>query len=464
MQKLAVTATLFFMFYHFAASTSDACSCVPDAFAPVCQMIGRTQVAFVGRSMEFIRTGPNSGNFRFKVEKVYKGLDPATKEVIVWAGGGTSCATGYAVGGRFLIFSQSSSDANGSDHKVVFSAMCSGSRQATESDVGFLDDYLAGKTQTYVTGRVLQSTRSWDYPSYRDATPVPGAEVVLSNGSNRITARSASDGTFVFSLVPPGEYSVSSSLYPFRPFAGSDTIFVQKGTCAYVFPELRANSFIEGRILDNKGEAVEGVRVRAFRRDATGDWREPPQAWAYSGADGQFRLTDIDSGDYVLGVETYKDGPSDDSPFPPVYLPGVPTRDNAQILTVEPQKGIRGLTFKLLPRHTPRRVTIQIVNADGTPIGSNLLQLFSRNGLVRNFGKEFNEGREFETGFRFKAFAEREYVFKARYWVDNLSSDVDNKRLLLAETVILKPGKDPAEILLRLSKQVREDDQEFKEY
>ncbi len=59
---------------------------------------------------------------------------------------------------------------------------------------------------------------------------------------------------------------------------------------------------------------------------------------------------------------------------------------------------------------------------------------------------------------------EREYVFRARYWVDNLGSDVDNKRLLLADPVVLKPGKESANVVLRLSKQVKYYDREFEKY
>ncbi len=150
--------------------------------------------------------------------------------MIVWAGGGTSCAVDYGVGGRFLMFGRSASRDDGTGPSVVTSAMCSGSRAATESDVGFLDDYLAGKTQTYISGRVLQSVSSWDYPAYRDGSPVPGAEVVLSNGSERITVKSTSDGTFIFVPVPPGEYTISASLLPFTPFVGRERVSVPKGT------------------------------------------------------------------------------------------------------------------------------------------------------------------------------------------------------------------------------------------
>lgn len=441
-----------------------ACSCTPEAYAPVCQMISGTKVAFVGRSVEYFRTGRFGGNYRFEVEKAYKGLEPDTKEVIVWPGTGTSCSTTYKVGDRFLIFGSRASVEEPSSAITVFAAACSGSRSASPTDEAFLEEYAAGKSPTFVTGRVVQSVESYSFPRYENSSPILGAEVILQSGADRFVERSRVDGTFLFNSIPPGEYSLSSSLNPFSSFLSKKNVVVQKGTCAYVFPELKANSFIEGRVVDARGNPVENLRVRAHRKNLDGEWIQPPKAWTYTKTDGRFRFQDMDSGEYVLGVETYKGGPSDDSPYPSTYFPGVATLAEARIFTVEPQKGVKEINLKLLPAQTPRQVRIKIVNADGKPIGDNLLQLFSRSGLIRNFEKGYNEGREFDSGFSFKAFAERDYVFKARYWIDNLSSDVENKRLLIADPVTLKAGKMPAEVVLRLSKTISENDSEFFEY
>jgi hypothetical protein len=463
MRTIFPKAAFFAAVFLLSVESSSACSCGPAAFAPACQKIGQTDVAFLGRSAEWITSASNAGYYRFEVEKVYKGIEPGTKEVLVWAGGGTSCSTVYRVGRRYLMFGGSIAPSDGRGRPTVSSPTCSGSREASPPEIAVLDDWLAGKTRTFVSGRVLQSKPSWGFPSYEDSTPVANSDVILRRNGTDLVARSGENGSFVFDSIPPGAYLLLASKSPFSPFGG-ESVSVEKGTCAYVFPELRANSFIEGRVVDDMGRPVKHVRVRGIRRDASGGWRQPHNAWDESDANGRFRLDGIDSGDYILGVETYKGGPSDDSPFPPTYFPGVANQSEARVVVVEPQNGISGILFRLLPRHTPRTVRIRILNADGKRIGDNLLQLFSGNGLIWNFEKGYNEGREFETGFRFHAYAEREYVFKARYWLDDLTSDVDNKRLLIAEPVALKPGRRPAEIVLRLSKMIHSDDMEIRDY
>src|SRR5262249_46173630 len=58
-----------------------ACTCTPEASAPACQLISRTNVAFLGECVELLPDPKGGGGFgrsiyRFRVERVYKGLDP----------------------------------------------------------------------------------------------------------------------------------------------------------------------------------------------------------------------------------------------------------------------------------------------------------------------------------------------------------------------------------------------------
>ena len=105
-----------------------ACTCSPEASAPACQLISRANVAFVGECIELLPDPKGGGGFgrsiyRFRVERVYKGLDPETQEVLVNPENFTSCATEYPTGKTYLMFASVLSK----EPLTVIAGGCSGS-------------------------------------------------------------------------------------------------------------------------------------------------------------------------------------------------------------------------------------------------------------------------------------------------------------------------------------------------
>src|SRR5215471_14095796 len=154
--RISVPWLLLFVFMNAGGSRASGCSCTPEASAPACQLIARAQIVFLGESFELIPDPRDAGSrlYRFRVDRVYKGLHPSTKEVLVNSGFGTSCQNEYSTGTNYLMFASGSSE----NPLIVFAGMCSGSRRAeyAQSDVEFLEDYVNGKTTTAVYGKVLQ--------------------------------------------------------------------------------------------------------------------------------------------------------------------------------------------------------------------------------------------------------------------------------------------------------------------
>src|SRR5437016_3727501 len=78
-----------------------ACSCGPQAYAPLCQRIDKVKVLFIGTAVE---TNDNHDGFikgglwyRFRVDEPFKGLDSGVKEVVVNPASGTSCQEEFTV-------------------------------------------------------------------------------------------------------------------------------------------------------------------------------------------------------------------------------------------------------------------------------------------------------------------------------------------------------------------------------
>ena len=426
-------AALLIVVYGEFGSPGLACTCSPEASAPACQLISRANVAFLGECLELLpdpKAGSGFGRsiYRFRVERVYKGLDPETQEVLVNPDNFTSCATEYPTGKTYLMFASVMSK----EPLTLIAGGCSSSRRAdlNKSDVEFLEGWVKGNTETVVYGKVLQWVDWIGRPRDDESAPVEGATVVLANSTDRFTALSKPDGSFRFPGIAPGEYQLSAQLDPHIPDPVSHQVVVTKGGCKEVFVQLKPLSTIEGTLLKADGQPAVNQRVELLRRNQKGKWYSTSKMWTQTDHQGMFRFVDIGSGDYLLGFEIWSDAPSDYSPYNAQYFPGVRDRTAAEIISLAPQQAIKDLRFTLPPAHKERKITIRVRWPDGKPPGKNLLQVFHDGRLIKNLEGE-NEGTLIFTGYQ-----EREYEFNARYWVDNLGGGgpVFSKRIAKADS------------------------------
>jgi len=436
-----------------------ACTCSPEASAPACQLISRASVAFLGECIELL-PDPNGGSsfgrsiYRFRVLRVYKGLDPDIREVLVNPDTFTSCATEYPTGKTYLMFAGILSK----DPLTLVAGGCSGSRRAdlNKSDVDYLEGYVKGNTETVVYGKVLQWVTWIGRPREDETAPVEGARMVLANSTDRFTSLSQSDGSFRFPGIPAGEYQLSAQLDPYVPDPISYQVVVSKGGCKEIFVQLKPLSTIEGILLKPDGRPAAKQRVELLRRNEKGAWYSTYKMWTQTDNQGKFKFEDIGSGDYLLGFEIWSDAPSDYSPYPTQYFPGVRDRPAAEIISLAPKQAMKDLRLTLPPPHKERTISIRVIWPDGKPPGTNLLQVFHDGGLIKNL-----EGAGHGGAFTFKGYQEREYEFNARYWVDNLGGGgpVFSKRIAKADPVKLAPGKEPVEIVLVLNNQLNREDE-----
>ena len=179
--------------------------------------------------------------------------------------------------------------------------------------------------------------------------------------------------------------------------------------------------------------------------------------WAISDEQGNFRFEDIESGDYPLGYEIWRGRPSNSTPYPTWYFPGVADRSAAQVITIEPGETIDGLGLALPPPDTPRTIRIRVVWPDGSLVGEGSLDVRSRGAGVTDVSGRSRGGR-----ITFMGYQERDYEFTARYWVNRLQPGEPRSKQRIAESepVKLAPGAEPAEVVLVVREPARREEEQ----
>jgi hypothetical protein len=141
---------------------------------------------------------------------------------------------------------------------------------------------------------------------------VPGA-VVRLEGSSAGTrqALTTTDGRFLFRDLKAGSYSVAGAKPGYiggaygarRPGGGSAPIELGEGErfTTAVVPLWKSGS-IAGTVVDEAGEPIVGVEVRAFGRDASTGRRQIAAASGGTDDRGVYRISGLEPGTYVIAV------------------------------------------------------------------------------------------------------------------------------------------------------------------
>jgi len=440
-----------------------ACTCSSLAYGPACQLISNAGVSFLGTA---IAAEPDPRRptiararvYRFQVDEIYKGLDAKTREVVIDPDNITSCQAEYRVGVRYIIFGDKRSGS-----EMIMAGECSGSRPAEThlDDVKFLGQFAAGNSQTAVSGRVVQGLMTIAWPDADNGAPVSGASVILRNGSAILSQTTDQGGSFRFEPVDPGKYTLLAHADNFGP-SGPSPIEVVRGGCVELFPRLVSSTVLSGRVMQMDGAPAVKLSVEVLRKNSAGRWYSSTQFWTQTGEEGQFKFTDLPTGDYLVGYEIWSDKPSPYFPYPTQYFPGVAKREQATVVHLSPNQSMDGLTFRLGRAHTPRTIRVEIVWPDGSSPTEHLLQLFDGRDLIKNIGTTFRDQppARHQGITEFTGYQERSYKLHARYWIDDLGSAAPTGQQQIAITEVSEvPAGKGVSVRLVLSKRMLASDE-----
>lgn len=338
-----------------------ACSCGAASVRP-CAAYWDAGAVFAGVVTEVTESGVRHGGserdapfyyrlVRFKVEDSFRGAQGSTAEVLTGRGG-ADCGYGFVAGRRYLVYAREGQD------KRLYASVCTATKplEAAGGDLSFIRGLGGAPPLAAVYGNVQYSGRDFKDSSFR-AEPAAGLRVLVEGGGVRREILTDAGGSFAFEGLPPGSYSVRP-IYPehARGYVDPTPFELRARQCKELGYLPWWDGRIGGRVLDERGQPVAGLRVYLISPELDLSERANlmHNMWMMTKDDGRFELTGVPRGRYQLVVNLTGDSDDNDFGYPRTFLPGVADRARATVIELGGGQWLAGQDFKLKP---PRPTT-----------------------------------------------------------------------------------------------------------
>jgi hypothetical protein len=313
--------------------------------------------------------------YRFSVEEAFTGLRPDEKEVVVWLslGGGAP-----EIGRRFFVHAQRGG-------KEIRLASC-GDTQPVEgatSEIEYLRERLQGDFKPYIAGSVLRHYKGSQYSveTGLDGPPrgLAGASVRLQGAARLFDLTTDEEGRYRADDVAPGRYVLTAES-PGYHMSQPYTIEVPQDGCGVAHIGMFTNAGVAGVVRQADGTPAKKVKLDLI--DADPGYRSITSIldMVETGPRGEFSVTNLPSGRFVLGVNI-KESLRYPDQTPPTYYPGVATRSDAQVIELLPNENKAGLIFTLLPPRAFRPVRVHLRWPDGTVPKGGAIDAWANEGI-----------------------------------------------------------------------------------
>lgn len=300
---------------------------------------------------------------RVRVLETFAGLEPSQSELLVNPSLGTSCQFRLRAGEQWLIIGSKKSDVlTGTSHADIYTSGCSSSFPIAHFPKLFSALRTSfTKGQESIAGKARVSKGR-----FQAGRAAAALRITATDGEAVHHASANADGEFEFVDVSPGTWtlSVADQDYVLESIWPAKEIEIPAGGCAYRQVAVYPNGQIEGVVTDASGLAVEGVPVQAFIRDLRDEFASNPLRESITDANGAYRLRGLPEGEVIIAVNgnLYKDTHA----RPPVFYPGVTTREAANPVLLT-EGGIRSdVNFTVQPPRRPTRIAADATLEDGS--------------------------------------------------------------------------------------------------
>ena len=287
---------------------------------------------------------------------------------------------------------------------------------------------ISGRVVAADDGRPIKRARV-----FASATEVPGGRGVLTDDS----------GGFAFIELPAGRYTISASKPGFvslsygqrRPFQPGTPLQLADGQqMKGVDFQLPRGSVIGGRVLDQDGDVMPGVTIRALRYVyLQGNRRLTAEGSAQTDDRGEYRIWGLPPGSYfVNAVPRVRSGPvavsasglvggvsarPDSNPvnYAPSYYPGVDSMQNAKPVNVGLEQQSLDINFDLA-MVSVSRVAGLVTHPDGTPVaaGDVTLSADTSEPSGNRIGVNFGSTIQWDGAFSVNGVPPGRYILRAR--------------------------------------------------
>jgi carboxypeptidase family protein len=213
------------------------------------------------------------------------------------------------------------------------------------------------------------------------ASPLPRVRVRLHGpGGLQRTAVTDESGTFAFTALPAGLYSVNADKSRYLPGRYPESGHTLRSNARLFFPlvdgqvlngtmSLFRGGAISGRVVDSHGEPVELANVQVIRVSRSGRGRPAVRSGGVTNDLGEFRVPRLEPGNYLLRVQPRSDVQQDGPPTQsvPTFYPGVLAREQALPITVERSASVTGVDLALVDATMSRVTGTLIDSTSGRP-------------------------------------------------------------------------------------------------
>ena len=213
-------------------------------------------------------------------------------------------------------------------------------------------------------------------------TPIRRAQIQGTNNELFVDALSDDEGRFQLTNLPPGEWRVTVSKGGYftwqpgqrRPFDPPPPITLARGQRVTADVPLSRGGVITGRVSDDAGEPLAGLRVRVYRAKMAKGYRRLEDVGAADQTDdtGAYRIFGLPPGDYYVAA-SLRMAPLDSvvqTTYSPTYYPGTGELAEAQRIRVELGTESTAI-FPLLPVRSVT-VTGTVLTSSGGPANAFL--------------------------------------------------------------------------------------------
>jgi hypothetical protein len=205
--------------------------------------------------------------------------------------------------------------------------------------------------------------------------PIRRAQIQGTNNEDFVDAVSDDEGRFQLANLAPGEWTVTISkggYFPWhpgqrRPFDPPPPITLSRGQRVTANVPLSRGGVITGRISDESGEPLSGLRVRVYRAKMVKGHRRLEDVGAADQTDdhGAYRIFGLPPGDYYVAASLRMAPPDSvvQTTYSPTYYPGTGELAEAQRIRVDLGTESTAI-FPLLPVRTVK-VTGSVLTSSG---------------------------------------------------------------------------------------------------
>ena len=367
-QRFALPISLLFILFLFSFSKAEACSC-RSSNSP-CAVYQSADTVFLATAEEIAQSENSFGRkIKLKTDEAFKGIN--SKEETVFSGG--MCSFHFTAGKKYLVYAKRDKETN--ELRVHLCSRTT-SLEYGARDLEFIRLMVAGKSVSSIYGKVEQRTgkenpRSLALQNIKlavvtDSIKKENKYVPPKDKDKLREVLTDAGGNYRFDDLPVGKHRLKIFL-PNDLTTWKDEFEFGSGdqSCAQYDFSVQVDGRINGKIVADNGEPLPRAYVQLSATNYNPYFYIPG---AQTDIDGNYEIKGILPGKYKLSVSSNVPNSNYSFPFPRYYYPATFNESEAKILELGYAEKIQNINLKMLPVSFTKKIQIEVVWEDETPI------------------------------------------------------------------------------------------------